>query len=109
GNSELRLGLTQLSPKTGVSLGDSGNGWSHGLVTVTPGIPGDSGSGLLDSSGRALGVLSTLAIAPIPASNNAGDIGREIAYMHAFAAGFSTVQLAPGTQPFNSNQLPLGL
>src|SRR4051812_12436544 len=44
GNSSLRAGITQLSPKEGASLGDSGSGWSHGVATVTPGIPGDSGS-----------------------------------------------------------------
>ena len=38
-----------LSPHTGVSLGDDAadGGWSHPLYTVTPGIPGDSGSGFL--------------------------------------------------------------
>jgi hypothetical protein len=29
GNSSLRGGVSQLSPKKGVSLGDNGNGWSH--------------------------------------------------------------------------------
>jgi hypothetical protein len=59
GNSELRFGITQLSPKTGISNGDQGGGWSHGTTLVTTGIPGDSGSALLDTSGRAAGVLST--------------------------------------------------
>jgi hypothetical protein len=108
GNSELRVGLSQLSPKTGVSLGDEGNGWSHGVATVSPGVPGDSGSAFLDSSGRALGVLSTLEIAPVPASNNAGDISRELTYLRAHSA-FSSLELALGTQAFNANQLPLGL
>jgi hypothetical protein len=40
-------------------VGDDGNGWSHTVYTVTPGIPGDSGSAFLDASGNALGVLST--------------------------------------------------
>jgi hypothetical protein len=47
GNSGLRLGITQLSPKSGVSLGTSGGGWTHPAYTVTPGIPGDSGSAFL--------------------------------------------------------------
>ena len=64
GNSELRGGVTALSPKEGASLGDDGNGWSHTVYTVTPGIPGDSGSAFLDRTGQALGVLSTVAIAP---------------------------------------------
>jgi hypothetical protein len=44
GNSSLRLGITLLSPKRGVSLGDAGNGWSDNVYTLTPGTPGDSGA-----------------------------------------------------------------
>jgi hypothetical protein len=107
GNSSLRFGLTILSPKTGISLGTAGGGWTHPVYTITPGIPGDSGSAFLDSSGRALGVLATLAIAPLPASNGVGDISRELAY--AQSHGMAGVQLALGTEPFNPNQLPLGI
>jgi hypothetical protein len=85
GNSELRLGVSTLSPKRGISLGDTGNGWSHTVYTVSPGIPGDSGSAFLDANGRAIGVLSTVAIAPLAASNGVGDISRdrlpELAYI----------------------------
>jgi len=107
GNSSLRLGVTILSPKTGLSLGTSGGGWTHPVYTVTPGIPGDSGSAFVDGSGRALGVLATLAIAPLPASNGVGDLSRELAY--AQSHGQPGIQLALGTEPFNSSQLPLGL
>jgi hypothetical protein len=107
GNSELRGGVTALSPKVGVSLGDAGAGWSHGAFTLTPGIPGDSGSAFLDASGKALGVLSTLELAPVPGTNNAGDLGRELAYMQAHSS-FSTVQLATGTEPFTGSRLLLG-
>jgi hypothetical protein len=99
GNSGLRLGLTQLSPKYGISLGDSAGGWIHQIYTVTPGIPGDSGSAVLDSSGRALGVLRTLYIVPVPASNDIGDLGRQLTYMHAHSS-FEAVQLVNGTEPF---------
>ena len=107
GNSSLRFGITLLSPKTGVSLGTTGGGWSHPVYTVTPGIPGDSGSALLDATGRASGVLSTLSIAPLPLSNNFGDLSRELAY--AQSHGQSGVALALGTEAFNGNQLPLGV
>jgi len=107
GNSELRGGVTQLSPKTGVSLGDSGNGWSHDVLTVTPGIPGDSGSAFLDAHGNALGILSTLQLAPLAGSNGVGDLNLELQYLHTHTS-FTAVQLALGTQPFNGNQLPLG-
>ncbi len=102
GNSELRGGLTKLSPKQGILVQDEGNGWSHTVVTLTPGIPGDSGSGFLSSSGTAFGVLSTLQLAPLPATNGVGDLGKELAYMRA-NSGFGEVQLAHGTQPFRPN------
>jgi hypothetical protein len=107
GNSELRGGVTQLSPKTGVSLGDDAGGWTHTVYTVTPGIPGDSGSAFLDANGRALGVLSTVAIAPLAGSNGVGDLNHELNYLHAHTS-FTGVQLALGTQAFNGSQLPLG-
>jgi hypothetical protein len=104
GNSSLRLGLDLLNPKVGVSLGDSGEGWNHDVLTLTPGIPGDSGSAFLDSRGRALGVLSTLVILPIPASNGVGDLRRELTYMHTHT-GVDAV-LALGTEPFDASRLP---
>jgi hypothetical protein len=99
GNSELRGGVSQLSPKQGVSLGDSGGGWSHDVYTASPGIPGDSGSAFLNSTGAALGVLSTVQIAPLAGSNGVGDVSREINYMNAHSS--LGAQLALGTQPFN--------
>jgi hypothetical protein len=104
GNSSLRFGLTVLSPKRGVSLGATNGGWNHDVYTATPGIPGDSGSAFLNGTGRAVGVLSTLQVAPLPAGNGVGDLSRELAYMRAHS-GFGTVQLAPGTEPFNGGRL----
>ena len=102
GNSGLRGGIEQLSPKTGISLGDDAadGGWSHPLYTVTPGVPGDSGSAFLDASGNAVGTLSTLGLAPLPLSNNIGDFSRELAYAQQHS-GIAGLQLAPGTEPFN--------
>ena len=101
GNSSLRAGIEQLSPHTGVSLGDDAadGGWSHPLYTVTPGIPGDSGSGFMTAGGKAIGVLSTLGLAPLPASNNIGDLAKEMAYANAH--GVSGLTLVQGTEPFN--------
>jgi len=103
GNSSLRLGIELLKPKRGASLGATGGGWSHQVYTLTPGIPGDSGSGFLDQQGRAFGTLSTLALLPLPASNGVGDLAKELAY--AKANGFSGVNLVPGTEPFNPNRI----
>ncbi|HYI61365.1 MAG TPA: hypothetical protein VEW93_06125 [Acidimicrobiales bacterium] len=107
GNSSLRQGIALLSPKTGISLGTSGNGWTHPVYTVSPGIPGDSGSAFLDAEGRALGVLSTLALAPLPLSNNVSDLSRGLDYMRAHT-GLDAVQLAAGTEAFDGARLPLG-
>jgi hypothetical protein len=105
GNSSLRQGITLLSPKRGKVVEVSDGGWSYSLYTLTPGIPGDSGSAFLNADGQALGVLSTVAIAPLPLSNGVGDIGKEIAY--ARAHGFSDLTLVDGTEPFKGG-LPVG-
>jgi hypothetical protein len=102
GNSGLRGGVSQLSPKQGVSLGDNGNGWSHDVYTATPGIPGDSGSAFLNSAGAALGVLSTVQLAPLAGSNGVGDVNLELNYMRSHSS-FGGVQLALGTEPFSAS------
>jgi hypothetical protein len=102
GNSSLRGGVAPLSPHTGISLGDDAadGGWSHPLYTVSPGIPGDSGSAFVSAGGKAVGVLSTLGLAPLPASNNIGDLAKELAFAQAHS-GISGLQLVNGTEPFN--------
>src|SRR3954449_10802355 len=104
GNSELRGGVTALSPKQGKVIGVDGNGWSYNVFTATPGIPGDSGSAFLNDSGQALGVLSTVQIAPLAGSNGVGDVGRELAYAQAHS-GIAGLTLANGTEPFNATAL----
>lgn len=112
GASELRQGIEELSPKTGTSLGTVGNGWSHAVITpVTPGLPGDSGSAVLDSEGRALGVLVTLEILPRPGANGVTDLSHALAYANRFAdasnseVGGSRIRLVNGTRPLE----PTGL
>ena len=51
-----REGTKHYAPGVGDDTADGG--WSHSVYTVSPGIPGDSGSGLLDAKGHAIGVLS---------------------------------------------------
>jgi hypothetical protein len=99
GNSSLRGGAAALSPKQGTVVENTPSGWSHDVYTATPGIPGDSGSGFLNDSGGAIGVLSTVQIAPLAGSNGVGDLPKEIAY--AQSHGFSGLQLVAGTEPFN--------
>jgi hypothetical protein len=101
GNSELRGGITKLSPKQGIVIQNEGNGWSHIVSTLTPGVPGDSGSGFLDETGAAIGVLSTLQIAPLAGTNGVGDLAKELAY--ARANGFPNLKLVPGTEKFKAS------
>ena len=103
GNSSLRLGITQLRPKQGIVLQTLGNGWNRLLYTVTPGVQGDSGSGFLNEYGQAIGVLSTVALAPLPLSNGVGDLARELDY--ARANGFAGLTLVNGTRPFKGDLL----
>lgn len=98
GNSSLRLGITQLSPKRGTVLEAYGNRWQYQVYTATPGIPGDSGSGFLNATGQALGTLSTVQLAPFPASNGVADLGKELAY--AAAHGGPAVTVVDGTEAF---------
>ena len=98
GNSSLRLGLRDTSPKRGVSLGDGAGGWTHTVYTATPGIPGDSGSGVLDSAGRAIGTLSTVALAPYAGSNGVSDLARQVTY--ARTHGVPGLALVRGTERF---------
>lgn len=107
GNSSLRLGIRALSPKAGLSLGTTAGGWTHPVYTVSPGIPGDSGSALLDADGAAAGVLSTLALAPLAGSNNYSDLASALDYMRANGGPAAT--LALGTEAFDGAQLPLDL
>src|SRR5205085_5426612 len=106
GNSSLRAGITQLSPKAGVSLGSDSGNWNNTVYTLTPGIPGDSGSGFLNSTGQAFGILSTVQILPLAGANGVGGLANELAYLHSHASAFSGVQLANGTEPFRAG-LPL--
>jgi hypothetical protein len=100
GSSSLRSGLTELAPKQGTSLGSWAGGWSHDVYTVSPGVPGDSGSAFLDSEGRALGTLSTLALAPLAASNGVSDLAHELAFARQHS-GIDGLRLVRGTKPFS--------
>jgi hypothetical protein len=104
GNSSLRQGIDLLKPKTGTSLGQVASGWTHNVLTVTPGIPGDSGSGFIDEEGRAFGTLSTLQFLPLAGSNGVSDLTLALDYMRS--SGFDA-ELAEATEEFRSSALPL--
>ena len=95
GNSGLRGGVEPvLAWKHGTVL--ASDEWIATLYTATPGIPGDSGSGFMDANGNAIGVLSTVAVLPFPASNNVVSLESDLAYRAA--AGYAPVSL--GTAPW---------
>jgi len=100
GNSSLRLGITKLSPKQGTVIQSEGNGWSRTVLTATPGVPGDSGSGFMSASGEAIGTLSTLQVLPLTGTNGVADLSHELSYARDNSA-FSGVALVPGTQSFS--------
>lgn len=104
GNSSLRLGLTQLSPHVGTSLGTSGDGWNTAIYTVTPGLPGDSGSAVVSQDGEALGILVTLALAPAAGSNGVTSLGPALDYANAHG-DLGSVVLEDGTEPFSGSLL----
>ena len=94
GNSGLRAGIEPvLAWKHGaVVVADV---WSATVYTATPGIPGDSGSGFMDAQGRAVGVLSTVAVLPIPLSNEISGVHQALAYRAAHGGGAVTLATAP--------------
>ena len=76
----------------------------HGLHGH-PGIPATPGSAFLDATGNALGVLSTVAIAPLAGSNGVGDVAKGLA--DANSTGGFGVTLAQGTEAFTGPLLPI--
>ena len=101
GNSGLRLGVPWLKPKQGTVLSRTPGGWSSLVYTVTPGSPGDSGSGFLNAAGAAAGTLSTVYAAPVPASNGVSDLPKEIAYMQSH--GGPAASVVNGTESFQTS------
>ncbi len=76
-----------------------GGGWGYqvraGLIGEDAGVPGDSGSGWMDSEGRAFGVLSTISLT---LSNGVSDLRMALDYMHRHSD--VTATLAVATEPF---------
>jgi hypothetical protein len=99
GNSPQQLGIATLSPKAGIGDAEEGGGFGHEVYTMVPGVPGDSGSAFVDAAGRAVGIMSTLNLAPLPVSNGVIDLRRALDYASAHG-GLGTVELVPGTEPF---------
>jgi hypothetical protein len=100
GNSSLRGGVEETSPREGRIVARVGGGWGYEVYTATPGVPGDSGSGFLNRNGGAMGVLSTLNFLPTPGSNGVSDLRRALAYARNHSR-FDRLRLIRGTEPFD--------
>ncbi len=96
GSSSLRGGLE--TPQQGVSLGSEPPGWLHQVYFLPPGVPGDSGGGVIDGQGRAGGVLISLSTLP-PGSNGLTDLARALAYAQQHS-GIKGLKLVVGTEAF---------
>ncbi len=105
GNSTTRHGVEALRPKAGSIVAANGKGFGYEVYTVSPGIPGDSGSGYLTQNGEAVGVLSTLNLAPLPVSNGMTNLAKALRY--AADHGFADLELEPGTEQFTPNPAAL--
>lgn len=102
GASDTRPGQEELDRREGRVVSNAGAGWSTAIFTATPGVPGDSGSGVLTGDGRALGSLATVSLAPVPASNGITNLAKALPYAAANGANVDLVTwalLAPGILP----------
>ena len=88
-----------VSAKTGLTTQRTNAGWGFEVYTASPGVPGDSGSGFMDAAGRAVGVLSTLTLAPTVGSNGVGSLAKELAFAQQHS-GIDGLRLVKGTRPF---------
>jgi len=79
GNSGVRFETEEAAWHEGYVFQPS-NEWSTLIYTATPGIPGDSGSGVLMGDGQALGILVTVTISPYTASNGVTHLDKALEY-----------------------------
>ncbi len=83
GSSSLRPGVEEVQANEGYLV--SSGSWSAVMYGAPPGLPGDSGSGVLLNSGEALGVLNTVRFAPEAGAN--GVVLVQPALSYAASAG----------------------
>jgi len=102
GRSSLRRDGSPSSRQAATLMpGSDTDGWSHTIFSRSPGIPGDSGSGYVDSDGRALGTLSTLVFGAV-LWNGLGDLASELRYARRHS-GIVGLKLELGTVPFDGS------
>lgn len=82
GQSSLHFGEPALEEKRGQITQVVADGLAYRVRTDNAGVPGDSGSAVLHEDGRALGVLSDVAVGvgTAPVSNGVVNLDRALAY-----------------------------
>jgi hypothetical protein len=98
GNSPTRQGIAPLGVKQGEVVSLQDGGWGYVVLTATPGIPGDSGSAMLDSTGQALGIVVTLSLEP-PGANGVTDAALALDYAKR-TSGIRGLVMRKGTESF---------
>jgi hypothetical protein len=91
GNTWVRQGIDETNWHEGYVL-EHAEPWTTTTYTASPGVPGDSGSGVLTGDGRAFGVLVTIGLYPLVASN--GVTSLDLAMDYAREKAGVEVQLA---------------
>lgn len=97
GNSSLLGGAA--SQRTATVQDTVGRGWSHEVRSTVSGVPGDSGSGYLSDGGRAVGVLSTIAIFPDTGANHISDLEHVLRFAQRHS-GIPGLRMVKGTRAF---------
>lgn len=90
GQSSFHFGAEDLEAKEGVIRQIQGDGINYRIETDNPGLSGDSGSGVLHESGRALGVLATVGVSfglGGTVSNGVVNLERALNYAQPFVPG----------------------
>ncbi|MFP5019412.1 serine protease [Pseudonocardia phyllosphaerae] len=73
-------GVRTVAPRAGTVSDEVGGGWGHEVSTLRKGVAGESGGPLLDASGRALGILSSLTTTDGRTSIEYSDLAKAVAY-----------------------------
>lgn len=100
GNSGLRPPVDEIHRNEGYVL--TADGWTAVVYSLSPGVQGDSGSGLMTADGDAIGILSTVRLAPEPGSNGIGLLAPMLDYanQHGVSAELVTWdQMGQGRLP----------
>lgn len=100
GHSSLRGGIEQLRRNEGYIVREDAR--SAVMYSFTPGVPGDSGSGVQTADGRAYAVLSTVRIAPETGANGLALLQPALSYAQAHGVNVELVTW----KLFEDGQLP---